>query len=91
MLYPNLLADKHIRDEITNIRLGIADKCKYGKLKVDGKYVFIVPDVYAWMEYLFLGNKNPKGILEDGEVSCSLFDNEETLDCVRNPHCYREL
>lgn len=89
-LYPNLLSDKHIRDEITNVRLGIANKSKYGKLKIDGKYVFIVPDVYAWMEYLFLGEENPKGILEDGKVSCSLFENDEVLDCVRNPHCYRE-
>ena len=37
-----------------------------------------------------LKKENPKGILDNGEVSCSLYKNGIDLDCLRSPHLYRE-
>ena len=39
---------------------------------------------------VILGDKNPKGLLKRGEVSCNMYDNGVELDCMRSPHLYRE-
>ena len=45
---------------------------------------------YLTCEYWFMGIKEPKGLLADGEVFCWLFRNDKELDCLRSPHLYRE-
>jgi phage anti-repressor protein len=64
-------------------------EAKAGKLNVTGKYIFLIPDLYAFCERLFLGIENPKGLLSDGEVYCDIFD-EGKVDILRSPHLYRE-
>jgi hypothetical protein len=39
---------------------------------------------------LVIGDNNPKGLLNNGEVSCKLYSQKEKLDCLRSPHLYRE-
>ena len=36
------------------------------------------------------GDKDPSGLLKDGEVSSYLYRGCEKLDCLRSPHLYRE-
>ena len=55
-----------------------------------GKASNVQPDLYAFCEFLFLGDKNPKGLLQNGEVYAALFPAAEKLDCLRSPHLYRE-
>ena len=89
-LYPDILNDKYAKEHLKKIKDSIVKKCKAGKLHVNGKYTFILPDFYAACQYWFLGIKNPKGLLEDGEVFCWLFRKNDKLDCLRSPHLYRE-
>ena len=63
---------------------------KSGRLEINGKYTFILPDFYAACEYWFGGIENPDGLLKDGEVFCDLYRTKEKLDCLRSPHLYRE-
>jgi len=60
------------------------------KLDINGVYTFIIPDVYAFCEFLIMGDNNPKGLLDDGDVYCNLYSNYPKLDCLRSPHLYRE-
>lgn len=89
-LYPNILNDEYTKTRLRQIKNGLIKKYKSGKLEVLGKYTFLLPDFYAACEYWFLGEDNPKGLLEDGEVFCSLFPNAKKLDCLRSPHLYKE-
>lgn len=89
-IYPELLNDTYSREILKQVKKSIVKNARAGKMDISGKYTFISPDLYAFCEYLFLGDKNPKGLLDDGEVFCSLYDDEETLDCLRSPHLYRE-
>lgn len=89
-LYPDILNDEYAKSHLRAIKDSIVKKCKAGKLHVNGKYTFILPDFYAACQYWFLGIKNPKGLLEDGEVFCWLFRKSSKLDCLRSPHLYRE-
>jgi len=89
-LYPDLLTDPFSKDVLKNVKKSMINDAKAGKLLIEGKYTFIIPDLYAFCERLFLGTENPVGLLKDGEVYCSLFENEKELDCLRSPHLYRE-
>jgi hypothetical protein len=89
-LYPELLNDVYIRNKLKDIKDSMIKSYKSGKLQVHGKYTFLLPDLYAACQYWFMGDKDPKGLLEDGEVFCWLFRKSEKLDCLRSPHLYRE-
>lgn len=89
-LYPDLINDDYTKEHLRTIKNSIVKRCRAGKLNVNGKYTFILPDFYAACQYWFLGIKNPKGLLEDGEVFCWLFRKNDKLDCLRSPHLYRE-
>ena len=90
MLYPELMRDKYSREIIKDVKKSLVKWGKAGKLAIDGKYCFLSPDLYAFCEWLFLGDENPKGILADGEVACNLYNNGDELDCLRSPHLYKE-
>lgn len=89
-LYPDLLNDEYVKSQLRATKDSMVKKFKSGKLRVNGKYTFILPDFYAACQHWFMGIDNPKGLLEDGEVFCWLFRKSEELDCLRSPHLYRE-
>lgn len=89
-LYPDLMNDEYIKVTLREIKNSMVKRYKSGSLSVNGKYTFILPDLYAACEYWFMGIENPKGLLDDGEVFCWLFRKSERLDCLRSPHLYRE-
>lgn len=89
-LYPELINDEYTKSHIRRIKDSILKKCRAGKLDVNGKYTFILPDFYAACEHWFMGIENPEGLLDDGEVFCWLFRKHDELDCLRSPHLFLE-
>ena len=89
-LYPNLLNDEYVKSYLRELKDSMIKRYKAGKLRVHGKYTFLLPDFYAACEHWFLGIENPEGLLNDGEVFCWLFRKSNKLDCLRSPHLYRE-
>ena len=89
-LYPELLQDEYTRDTLRDVRKSIERASWAGRLDVDGDYSFLIPDMYAFCQWLFLGDKEPSGLLANGEVHCSLFEPGQELDCLRSPHLYVE-
>lgn len=89
-IYPNLLSDKYTKEHLKNIKDSMVKRYRAGKLQVHGKYTFVLPDFYAACQHWFLGEENPDGLLNDGEVFCWLFRKSDELDCLRSPHLYRE-
>lgn len=89
-LYPELLKDIHTRRLLGEVKRSYVKQGRSGKLAIDGVYTYIVPDMYAFCERLFLGEENPKGLLSDGEIFCNLYKENEKLDVLRSPHLFRE-
>ena len=89
-VYPELLADPFTKEMLRQIKKNLVKEARAGKLLINGKYTFLIPDLYAFCQWLFLGDKNPAGLLQNGEVSCSLYRIADKLDCLRSPHLYRE-
>jgi hypothetical protein len=90
LLYPELLKDEYTKHTIQQIKRKLVREGKAGKVDVESKYAFVCPDLYAFCEYLFSGKENPSGLLNEGEVSFSEYENERELDCLRSPHLYME-
>ena len=90
MIYPELFRDPYSRDVLKQTKKSLVKQAKAGRLRVNGHYTFLSPDLYAFCEWLFLGNQNPKGLLEDGQVYCRDFKDGDELACLRSPHLYRE-
>lgn len=89
-IYPELFKDQYSRDILKQTKKSLVKQAKAGRLRVNGYYLFLSPDLYAFCEWLFLGEQNPKGLLEDGEVYCERFFDGDELACLRSPHLYRE-
>lgn len=88
--YPALLNDTYAKDVIRDVKNSLLKKYRSGKLEINGKYTFLLPDYYAACEYWFGHIENPKGLLDDKEVFCWLFRRYDELDCLRSPHLYKE-
>jgi len=89
-IYPELLQDEYCKHILRQLKNSLLKKYKSAKLDVYGKYTFLIPDLYAFCEYLFLGIESPTGLLDNGEVFCKLFKQSKRLDCLRSPHLFAE-
>ena len=90
-IYPQLINDAYSREIIKDKKKSLVKSARAGKLIIDGtKRTYIAPDLFAFCEWLFLGIEEPNGLLNNGEVSCRLYEEEEKLDVLRSPHNYRE-
>ena len=91
-LYPEMLQESYVKGMLSDNLNKKKKQAKFGKFKVDATYTFAIPDVYAWMEFVFNGTENPKGILTHAyQSSCKLYKNVKHIVTNRSPHLYREL
>lgn len=89
LIYDNLLNDPHVKHMIKNNKEKMVKEAMGGSLKVEGKRMFVYPDVYGWMEYLFKGEDEPKGLLRSGGVYSKNLKVGE-ININRSPQLYRE-
>ena len=89
-IYPELLNDAHSKQTIKDRKKSMVKEAKSGRLLIPNtKRTYISPDLFAFAQWLFLRDKNPKGLLKKNEVSCSLFENIK-INLLRSPHLFRE-
>lgn len=90
LLYPELFRDVYNKEILKQTKKSLVKQAMGGRLRVNGKYLFLSPDLYAFCEWLFQGKQSPQGLLEDGEVYCAEYKDGDELACLRSPHLYRE-
>lgn len=91
-LYPSLIYDSYIKKKIQNLFNARKKSYMGGKLKIRGYYSYVVPDMYAFCEYLFMGKKNPQGLVPKNYVYNKYYDecgDVENVICLRSPHLSR--
>lgn len=89
-IYPELLREAYSRETLKAIKKRWTLDAKSGKIRCENKRLFAIPDMYAACQFWFLGDKNPSGLLKDGEVSCKPYRNKNEVACLRSPHLYME-
>lgn len=90
MIYPELFKDIYNREILKQTKKSLVRQAKGGRLRINGKYLFISPDPVAFSEWLFKGEQRPRGLLANGEVYTNQFRDGDELDCLRSPHLYQE-
>jgi hypothetical protein len=90
MMYNNLLNDPYVKEMIKSKKKSMVEDAKAGKLKVEGRRVFVIPDLYGYCQFLFTGVKVPVGLLGDGEVFGNKIPSGK-VTVMRSPSLYREL
>lgn len=88
--YNGLIKDNYFRDQLRDFRKKLIKDLYSSKFRVNGYYTFLLPDFYAFCEWLFMGKEIPEGLLADGEVYCRLHEFGKEVDCLRSPHLYFE-
>ena len=88
--YNGLIKDSYFRDQLRDFRKKLIKDLYSAKFRVNGYYTFLLPDYYAFSEWLFMGVQVPNGLLADGEVYCRLHEFGKEVDCLRSPHLYFE-
>ena len=69
-IYPALLNDTYAKDVIREVKNSLLKQYRSGRLDINGKYTFLLPDFYAACEYWFGHIETPTGLLADKEVFC---------------------
>src|SRR5690554_6292473 len=88
-LYPELLNDEHSKQVIKDKKKSMVNGARTGRLRVNGYYIYLIPDLYAFCERLFLVIEEPNGLLNNNEVYTNVFE-EGKVDLLRSPHLYKE-
>src|SRR5690606_26051122 len=88
-IYPELLNDEHSKKIIKDKKKSMVRDARAAKLRVNGKYTYLIPDLYAFCERLFLGKSQPNGLLGNGEVYCDIYKDGK-VNILRSPHLYKE-
>lgn len=88
-LYPALIYDPYVKRKIQSLFNARKKGYMGGKLPVRGYYCYIAPDLYAFCEYLFLGEKDPQGLIPKNYVYNRYYDEYREIEnviCLRSPH-----
>ena len=88
--YNGLIKDNYFREQLRDFRKKLIKDLYSARFRVNGYYTFLLPDYYAMCEWLFMKQKIPVGLLQEGEVHCKLHEFDKEVDCLRSPHLYFE-
>lgn len=88
--YPALLRDEYFKSQLRDKKKSIEHDGRAGKLMIDGKFTFLVPDLVACCEHWFCGVETPEGALSGTEVYTREYPDKTKLDVLRSPHLYKE-
>ena len=91
-VYPQLVYDPYIEAKIRQLVISKRKSYRAGKIPLGGYYSYVAPDMYAFCEYLFMGEKNPEGLVPKNHVYNKYYDNKGTVEhivCLRSPHLSR--
>jgi len=90
-VYENFLHDEHVQNQLSDKITKKRKELKIGEFNVESaKYTYLIPDIIAWMQFLFCGDKDPFGVLKSNEVHCSMYRYNEDVDVLRLPHLWKE-
>ena len=85
---PTLLNDIHVQKVMKSVWDKERRKAQGGKLLMDGIWSYICPDLFAFCEWLFLGEDNPVGLVPDGYIYNNYYNEKDIgkVCCLRYPH-----
>lgn len=90
MIYPELFKDPYCRDILKQTKKSLVKQAKGGRIRVNGKYLFVAPNPLVFCENLFKGITQPEEQLAENEVYTNQFPNGVELALLRSPSLGKE-
>ena len=86
--YPSLLQDVHVKKSMQSALLSERNKAMGCKMIMNGIWSYVCPDLYAFCQWLFLGEDDPDGLIQNGYVYNNYYKDTEVEEvcCIRYPH-----
>ena len=87
--YPQMLNDVHVQKTMESAVISARKEAQGCKLILDGTWSYICPDLYAFCEWLFLGEDSPVGLVPEGYIFNHYYDDKPYINetcCIRYPH-----
>lgn len=87
--YPQMLNDIYVQKIMKSALLSARKQAQGCKLILDGTWSYICPDLFAFFEWLFLGEDVPDGLIPGGYIFNHYYDDKSDIDetcCIRYPH-----
>lgn len=87
-LYPQLLSDGYVKKKVHERIKTERKRMQSGRIYVKGIQGYICPDLYAFCQWLFCGEENPKGLIPENHVYSKHYNEQEISEvcCIRYPH-----
>ena len=87
-LYPQLLSDGYVKKKVQERIKTERKKMQSGRIYVKGIQAYICPDLYAFCQWLFCGEENPKGLIPQNHVYSKYYNEQDISEvcCIRYPH-----
>lgn len=87
-LYPQLLSDGYVKKKVQESIKAERKRMQSGRIYVKGINRYICPDLYAFCQWLFCGEENPKGLIPQNHIYSKYYNEQDISEvcCIRYPH-----
>ena len=76
-LYPQLLSDGYVKKKVHERIKTERKRMQSGRIYVKGIQGYICPDLYAFCQWLFCDEENPKGLIPENHVYSKHYNEQE--------------
>ena len=85
--YPALLKEDFVKERITEAKKSLIKETKAGRIKVDGVFAYVVPDIVFINQWLFEHRRDIEnmGYIEENEIIQKSFKDSDEVDVLRSP------
>lgn len=86
--YPQMLNDVHVQKTMESALKSVRKEAQGCKLILDGLWSYICPDLFAFCQWLFLGQDVPEGLVPKDYIYNHYYDDKKIIEtcCLRYPH-----
>lgn len=86
--HPQMLNDVHVQKTMESALKSVRKEAQGCKLILDGFWSYICPDLFAFCQWLFLGQDVPEGLIPKDYIYNHYYDGKEIIEtcCLRYPH-----
>lgn len=89
-IYPELFRDEYSKEILRQTKKSLVKQAKAGKVRVNGKYLFVAPNPLPFLRWLTTGEESPYDELADGDVYTNQFPADSELMLLRSPSLGKE-
>ena len=86
--HPQMLNDVHVQKTMESALKSVRKEAQGCKLILDGFWSYICPDLFAFCQWLFLGQDVPEGLIPKDYIYNHYYDGKEIIEscCLRYPY-----